>query len=125
VADLRGIRVLVVEDNEDSRDLLKIMLEYCGAQVTVASGPGEAKARLLELQPDVIVSDVSMPNDGMWLVQEVKRFADERRVGIPVLAVTAGTGSRGHFLQAGFTEFLAKPLNPVALCDTIRRLVQP
>src|SRR5687768_17363451 len=82
---LRGIRVVLVEDHDDSRELLTLMLEQCGAVVVAAPSARVGLQAVLEHQPDVVVSDLGMPGaDGYWLIREVRS-----RVGaLPAVAVT-------------------------------------
>jgi CheY-like chemotaxis protein len=63
--NLEGVHVLIVEDTDDSRELLRIALEYCGARVTTAESAEKAKQVLETLRPHVLVSEISMPDDGL------------------------------------------------------------
>jgi CheY-like chemotaxis protein len=124
MADLAGVRVLVVEDTDDSRELLRILLEYCGALVTTAASAAEAKRLLEKIRPHVLVSDIAMPDDGIELVREVMTIAEKRGIRIPAIAVTAYRDRRDELLAEGFAELVEKPLNPIALCGVIRRHAQ-
>jgi CheY-like chemotaxis protein len=121
--DLSGVHVLVVEDTDDSREVLRVALEYCGALVTTAATAEEAKRILATLRPHVLVSDIAMPDDGLELVREVKAVAETRGIRIPAIAITAYRGRREELLAEGFVELVEKPLDPIALCGTIRRHV--
>jgi CheY-like chemotaxis protein len=121
--DLSGVHVLVVEDTDDSREMLRVALEYCGALVTTAATAEEAKRILETLRPHVLVSDIAMPDDGVELVREVKAVAETRGIRIPAIAITAYRGRREELLAEGFVELVEKPLDPIALCGTIRRHV--
>ncbi len=121
--DLAGVHVLVVEDTDDSRELLRIALEYCGALVTTAASAEEAKRVLSTLRPHVLVSDISMPDDGVELIREVKTVAETKGLRIPAIAITAHHHRREELLAEGFAELVEKPLDPIALCGTIRRHV--
>lgn len=123
--DLAGVHVLVVEDTDDSREMLRVALEYCGALVTTASSAEEAKRILATLRPHVLVSDIAMPDDGVELIREVKTVAQSRGIHIPAIAVTAYRGRREELLAEGFAELVEKPLDPIELCGTIRRHVAP
>ncbi len=68
--DLDGVHVLVVEDTDDSREVLRVVLEYCGALVTTAASAEEAKRVLENVRPHVVVSDIAMPDDGVKLIRE-------------------------------------------------------
>src|SRR5690348_16337381 len=84
---LVGVHALIVDDDRDSRALLKTVLEYCGALVTVAGSAREALRILQRVTPDVIVTDIAMPtNDGYWLVEQIRaRSAAEGR-DVPAIA---------------------------------------
>ena len=122
--DLVGVHVLVVEDTNDTRELLRIALEYCGALVTTASSADEAKRILENLRPHVLVSDIAMADDGLELVREVKKVAQTKGLHIPAIAITAYRGRREELLAEGFAELVEKPLDPIALCGVVRRHVQ-
>jgi CheY-like chemotaxis protein len=122
--DLAGVHVLVVEDTDDSREMLRVALEYCGALVTTAASATEAKKVLEHLRPHVLVSDIAMPDDGLELIREVMTVAGMKGVRIPAIAVTAHRDRREELLAAGFAELVEKPLNPIALCGVIRRHAQ-
>jgi CheY-like chemotaxis protein len=122
--DLYGVHVLVVEDTDDSRELLRMVLEYCGALVTTAESAERAKQLLDTLRPHVLVTDISMPDDGIALIREVRTVAQEKGIHIPAIAVTAHTGRRRELLAEGFVELLEKPLDPVTLCGVVRQHAQ-
>jgi CheY-like chemotaxis protein len=119
--DLAGVHVLVVEDTDDSREMLRIALEYCGALVTTAASAEEAKRVLETLRPHVLVSDIAMPDDGVHLIREVKAVAETKGLHIPAIAITAYQGRREELLAEGFAELVEKPVDPITLCGTIRR----
>jgi PAS domain S-box-containing protein len=122
---LHGIRVLAVEDHEDSRDLIRMALAERGAETVVASSVDEALA-VLEREPiDVLVSDVGMPHrDGYALVEALRELERARgRRQIPAIALTAfaGRDDRDRLLAAGFQVHIAKPIDPDVLADTVAR----
>jgi CheY-like chemotaxis protein len=120
--ELDGVHVLVVKDNEDSRDLLRFALEYCGALVTTAGSMEEAMRILGNLRPHVLVTDISMPDDGLQLVRAVLAVARAKGIdSIPAIAITAHRGRRDELLAEGFVELVDKPLNPIELCGVIGR----
>jgi len=96
--DLAGVHVLVVEDTDDSREMLRLALEYCGALVTTAASAEEAKRVLETLRPHVLVSDISMPDDGVHLIREVRAVAETNGLHIPAIAITAYQGRREELL---------------------------
>jgi CheY-like chemotaxis protein len=122
--DLTGVHVLVVEDTDDSREILRIALEYCGALVTAVASAEEAKRLLAEIRPHVLVTDIAMPDDGIEIIREVKAFVQAKGLHIPTIAITAHRGRRAELLAEGFTELMEKPLDPIKLCATIRQHAQ-
>jgi signal transduction histidine kinase len=120
--DLAGVRVLVVDDEPDARDLLKHMLASCAAEVLIA-GSADEGLRLLEAhQPHVLVSDIGMPEvDGYEFLRQVRRLERRRGGRIPAIAVTAFARSedRTRALRAGFLVHIAKPVDPAELVATI------
>jgi CheY-like chemotaxis protein len=121
------MRVLVVDDDEDARELLRALLESRGASVLAATCVADALAQLAQLAhaPDVIVSDIAMPEeDGYTLVRAVRarELGTERR--IPVIAVTAyaSASDRARALDAGFDLHFAKPVDMDALAIAIGQL---
>ena len=119
--DLDGVHVLVVEDTDDSREVLRAVLEYCGALVTTAASAEEAKRVLDTIRPHVLVSDIAMPDDGVELIREVKAVAQSKGMHIPAIAMTAYRGRRDELLAEGFVELLEKPFDPNTLCKAVRR----
>ena len=122
--DLAGVHVLVVEDTDDSREVLKVVLEYCGALVTTAESAEKAKRILETIRPHVLVTDIAMPDDGLELIREVKAVAETKGIHIPAIAITAYRDRREELLAEGFAELLEKPLDPITLCGVVRRHVQ-
>jgi len=121
---LRGVRVLIVDDDEDTVDLFAAALAACGAEVVTATSAPEALGLVTLRSPAVVVSDIAMPGtDGYWLVHEIQQLADERLRKIPVIAVTAFARHhmRAESLAAGFVDHLEKPVDPAALCRAVAR----
>ena len=118
---LVGIHVLVVEDNPDARELFKTILEYAGALVSVASGAEQALRMCEQILPDVILTDIAMPErDGFWLIGELRARQEAGARRIPAIAVTGqGMGSPARCEAAGFVEVLRKPVDPWALCRVV------
>ena len=119
--ELEGVHVLVVEDSDDSRELLRMALEYCGALVTTAASAEEAKRILDNLRPHVVLSDIGMPDDGLELIREVKMVAQTKGLDIPAIAITAYRNRREELLIEGFADLVEKPLDPIELCGVIHR----
>lgn len=124
--DLSTIRVLVVDDDDDARDLLRTLLEGHGATVLGAASVAEA-LEVLANGPhpiDVLVSDIAMPEqDGYALVRRVREGeqAGALRARLPAIAVTAyaGASDRARALEAGFDLHFAKPVDLDALSTAI------
>lgn len=112
---LAGIAVLVIEDDEDSRDVLMKVLELAGASVTAVRSAPAALASLSEFVPSVVLCDVGLPGiDGLSFVESLRALPPERGGRVPAAALTAyaGPADRLQALQAGFQMHLAKPLEP-------------
>ncbi|MCC5641918.1 response regulator [Nostoc sp. CHAB 5824] len=124
---LTGIRVLVVDDDADSRDFAAFVLEQDGAFVTAVSSALEALQILAQIKPDVLVSDISMPDmDGYMLMRQVRTWTSEQGGQIPAIALTAfaRNDDQQEALKAGFHMHLPKPFNPEELIAAIAKLVQ-
>jgi CheY-like chemotaxis protein len=124
---LTGRSVLVVDDDDDTRDLFATILSHCGATVMTASSARSAFQQFIDAPVDIVVSDLSMPEeDGCWLATSLRNVMAERGRAVPMLAVTAhGRQYPIHrALAAGFTAYLGKPIEPEALCDAVLRLTQ-
>jgi CheY-like chemotaxis protein len=125
VARLDDIRVLVVEDDEDSRKLLGVMLTKQGAEVTSTSSSAEALNAFGQMLPDVVVSDIGMPEeDGYELIRKVRALPAERGGLTPAIALTgyATRKDRERALSAGYQMHLAKPVEPAELVAAIASL---
>ena len=129
---LQGLRILLVEDESDARDLALTALEQCGAQVTAVPSTSEAIAAILEASPDrlpdVLVSDIGMPReDGYELIRQVRSLGPERGGRIPAVTVTgyATPEDVDRALAAGYQVHVAKPVDPSALVGAIANVVRP
>jgi CheY-like chemotaxis protein len=124
---LAGIHVLVVDDDPDARLLMRTVLEYCGALVSPVASAREALRVLERVVPDVILSDISMPeDDGYWLIRQVRALPADRGGAVPAIALTAHGHVHGpeRTLSAGFHGHLRKPVDPWELCRTLASLVR-
>ena len=120
---LDGVYALVVEDGDDSRDALRMILEQCGALVATARTANEAYRALALRRPDVLVTDTTMPQTGLRLVRAVQALAQEHGVQIPTIAMTDSQSDQAEFWAAGVAEVLVKPLDASVLCRLVRQLV--
>ena len=122
---LRGLRVLVVDDEPDTRALLEYLLVQCECQVRTAAHAAEAMALVTSQPFDVLVSDVGMPGEnGLSLIARIRALPPERGGNIPALALTAYARSedRTAALKAGFHMHLTKPIEPGELTVVIETL---
>jgi len=126
-AQLQGLRVLVVDDEPDARDLLATILSQAGATVIAAASAAEA-IQLLSTQPfDVLLSDIAMPiQDGYELMREVRRLPSEQVRNIPAAALTAyaRTEDRAQAMAAGYQLHVTKPVDPVDLTQVVASLAR-
>jgi PAS domain S-box-containing protein len=125
---LEGLRVLVVDDHDDARELIRTVLQQCGADVAVAASADEALDTLDRLRVDVLVSDLAMPGaDGYDLIRRIR--GRERSAGgavLPAVALTAyaGTVDRARALAAGFQAHASKPIAPDELATLVQSLTR-
>ncbi len=115
---LSGVKVLVVDDDEDARDVLSAVLSSFGAEVTTAADAEQALNYLAAEKPDVLVSDINMPGmDGYELLRRVRAMEHGRGGRIPAVALTAYARAedRVQALQAGFQMHVPKPIEPAEL----------
>jgi PAS domain S-box-containing protein len=123
--DLAGIRVLVVDDESDSRILVERVLAQCGAQVITANSATQGLEKLREFRPHVLVSDIGMPiTDGYQFIREVRNLAEAQGGRTPAVALTAFARSedRMRAMLAGYQVHVAKPIEPQELAVTVRSL---
>ena len=122
---LKDLRVLVVEDEEDTRDLVVMALRQSGAEVSACASVPEALAELDRLPPDVLVSDIGIPEeDGYSLIQKVRSRDPGSGGRVPAAALTAYARAedRRRTLAAGYQKHLAKPLDPAELVTAVAQL---
>ena len=122
---LRGCRVLVVDDEPDARELLLTVLSGAGAEVETADSAAAGLEKLRSFRPNVLVSDIGMPDeDGYSLARQVRALAADKGGGIPSIALTAYTRNedRAKALAAGFTTHVGKPVEPVDLVSAVSNL---
>ena len=129
-AQLNGVRVLVVDDEEIARELVVMILAQAGAETLTAASVSEAMTILAtippEQYPDILISDLSMPDeDGYSLIRQLRQLAPERGGRLPAIALTAfgRTEDRVRVLGAGFQTHVTKPVEAEELVTVIASLV--
>jgi len=125
--DLNNIKVLVVDDDADSREFVAFVLEQEGANVVMAGSATEALATLSQFQPNVLLSDIGMPQiDGYMLMQQVRNLPPEQGGNIRAIALTAYAGeiNEKQAIKAGFQRHISKPVEPEELVTAILELVK-
>jgi signal transduction histidine kinase/CheY-like chemotaxis protein len=122
---LQGVRVLVVDDEADARDLVRRLLEECDARVTLASSVDEALQLFTKDRPDVILSDIGMPDrDGYDLIRSIRALSDQEGGSIPAAALTAlaRVEDRKRAMLSGFQSHITKPVDPGELIAVVATL---
>lgn len=125
--DLNGINILVVDDEADTREFLAFLLEQHGAKLTVVGSASQALVALVQFKPDVLLSDIGMPEmDGYALIEQVRQLSPEFGGQIPAIAVTAYAGEINYqqAMKAGFQHHISKPIEPEALVRVIRECLR-
>jgi CheY-like chemotaxis protein len=122
---LQGIKVLVVDDEPDTLELLRMVLELRGASVVTENSAAQALERFEETAPDVLLSDIGMPGkDGLDFIREVRSLPSERGGRVPAVALTAYTRAedRSTTLAAGFDRHIPKPVQPADVVAVVASL---
>ena len=121
---LSGVRVLVVDDEADARITLGTILEQFGAEPTVVASAQDALDSMAQTLPDVLLSDVAMPNEnGYALMRRVRTTVDAGRLPAAALSAYVDGDSREQALDAGFQTYLSKPIEPTLLATTLASLL--
>jgi PAS domain S-box-containing protein len=126
--ELERLRVLVVDDEPDARDLYSLVLQQCGASVASVGSAVEALAMIDCWQPDLLISDIGMPvEDGYALIRKLRSRPPERGGRIPAVALTAYTRDQDcqQALLAGFQRHISKPVEPDELVLIVADLARP
>jgi CheY-like chemotaxis protein len=123
---LRGVRVLILEDHEDSRLGYEALLSHQGARVLAAASAEEALEQVAGFQPDIIVSDLSLPRvDGFAFIRTLRRWPAERGGRCPAVALSGmGPTERATALADGYQAFVVKPADPQHLVNLLTELAQ-
>jgi CheY-like chemotaxis protein len=122
---LAGVKVLVVDDDDDARDLVRRILEDCDTEVATVSSVAEALDRLQRFRPDVLLSDIGMPElDGYHLIRAVRALDPEHGGRTPAAAITALSrgDDRLRALRAGYQMHLTKPIDENELVVVVASL---
>ncbi|MEJ7618138.1 MAG: response regulator [Pyrinomonadaceae bacterium] len=124
---LGGMKIFVVDDEEDTRDLIAAVLSESGAEVKLFNSAPAVLAALSEQAPDLLVSDIGLPGeDGYSLIRKVRESDNAQLKKLPALALTAyaGVEHRARALAAGFQNHMAKPLYPEKLLEVVLSLLK-
>ena len=119
---LNGLRVLIVDDQADTRNFLNFMFEEYGAVATAVASVNEALAVLEQAKPDILISDIGMSEqNGYTLIRKLRSLEPEKGGRIPAIALTAYTQEEDRLeaLSAGFQEYLSKPIDPTKLIAVV------
>ncbi|MEH2381526.1 MAG: PAS domain S-box protein [Nostoc sp.] len=124
--DLNGVKVLLVDDERDTRELIAFILEQSGAIVIQAASAVEALRVMPEFQPNLLLSDIGMPEvDGYMLMRKIRAMLPELGGEIPAIAITAYAGEADYqqAIAAGFGQHITKPVEPAKLIRAIANLI--
>lgn len=121
----KTLKILLVEDDEDSREMLKTMFEQSGMEVFGVSSSAEAVEAVQKIKPDVLISDIGLPNeDGYQLIGKVRRLSPEQGGLTPAIALTGYVSlqDRHHAFDVGFQEHLSKPVDIDKLLELVKKI---
>lgn len=124
--ELYGLKILVVDDDQDTRDLLEWVLKRVGAEVVAVPSAQAAMEALEKSRPHILVSDIAMPDeDGLSLMRRIRALPKERGGRIPAVALTAHSmvQDRLQSLRAGFQSHVPKPVVPEELVEVVTSIV--
>ena len=123
---LDGLRIAAVDDEADSRDMLVHVLSHCNAEVRTATSASEGLALVREWRPDLLISDIAMPEgDGYTLIQMVRSLPEKQGGAVPAIALTAYARAedRVRVLAAGYQMHVAKPVDPYELIAVVSSVI--
>ena len=116
-----GLRILLVDDDREARQLVRSVLQYAGGTVAAVESAGMALNELTERRPDLVITDIAMPGmDGYALAREIRQRPD--LAGMKLVALTAFPAGRGAAAQSGFDEYLTKPIDPFTLVTAVQKV---
>jgi PAS domain S-box-containing protein len=125
-APLLGLRILVVDDEPDMRELMWVILQQAGAEVRLATSAADALTQFDAFQPTIVISDIGMPTtDGYTLIQQIRLRSPQQGGQVPAIALTAYAGevNQQQALAAGFQKHIAKPVEPTEIIETILAVI--
>jgi CheY-like chemotaxis protein len=123
---LRNVRILAVDDDNDTREMLRYILQQAGGEVTAVESVKEALESFQTSPPDVVVSDIGMPEfNGYALISLIRESDEKTGRNTPAIALTAYTSPADEktALASGFQKYIGKPFGPADLIESIRSLV--
>jgi CheY-like chemotaxis protein len=123
--ELTDLSIMFVDDDADSRYLLSLVLDECGAKVMTANSASEAFEMIKREKFDVIISDIGMPDeDGFSLIRKIRELSNEEGGNVPAIALTAYARAedRVKALRSGFQMHVAKPVEPAELIAIVANL---
>ena len=124
---LKSLRALVVDDNEDSLELVRFILEEYGIQVLTAASASVALPAIARFLPNILICDIAMPElDGYWLIHQIRTLSPKQGGLIPAIALTACVleEEQIHAIEAGFERYLPKPIEPDELVAVVAQLTE-
>lgn len=122
---LAGLNILVVEDDDDIRFFVTTVLEADGATIVAVPSAAAAREILPQLQPDILISDIGMPDeDGYTLIRKIRALKPDMGGKVPAIALTAYSDSENRIraLEAGFQTHVSKPVDPEELVEIVANL---
>jgi PAS domain S-box-containing protein len=125
--NLQGLRIVVVDDDVDSLDLITFILEQYGVEVTPVASANEALQAIAQIHPDLLISDIAMPEiDGYTLIRQVRELEASSSGKLPAIALTAfaGEANEQKILTAGFQRHITKPVDPDELAMVIEQEIK-
>jgi CheY-like chemotaxis protein/anti-sigma regulatory factor (Ser/Thr protein kinase) len=122
--DLSGIHILVVDDDADSREFVAFVLEQAAASVTAVASGMEALQAFSQAVPDIIMSDIGMPEmDGYMLLRQIRALPEGKQIPAVALTAYAGETDQQQAIAAGFQRHIAKPIDPEVVITLVTALV--
>ena len=114
--DLAGLAILVVDKDDDGREIVRRLLQYFGALPLVAATAREGLSVLREVRPDLVIAEMRLgDHDATWLLRQLRRLGG----GVPVIAISAEDFDESRLQAAGFFAYLRKPVASKQLLETV------